>query len=70
MKFFKLCHAKEEMVHLNVEMRCLQTWIHDEDQQMTTVIAELSNSDLLLSHELQHRWTLHSAVNDIVRAIT
>ena len=64
-KFFKLCRAKEELARLNVEMRRLRTWIHDEHQQMTAAITDLSKSDPSLSHELQHRWALRSAVNDI-----
>ncbi|KIK21692.1 hypothetical protein PISMIDRAFT_103613, partial [Pisolithus microcarpus 441] len=38
-KFFKLCRAKEEIMRLNVEMRCLQTAIHDEEREASQTIA-------------------------------
>jgi len=55
-KFFKLCHAKEELIRLNIEIRRLRTAIHDEEAEISAAIMQLSESDQLLACEL---WRLH-----------
>ncbi|KAF8224589.1 hypothetical protein L208DRAFT_1193180, partial [Tricholoma matsutake] len=55
-KYFKICRAQEEITRLNLEMRCLQTSIHDETIHTKQVISCLSLSDPLLAMELYHRW--------------
>ncbi|KAG2051366.1 hypothetical protein BDR06DRAFT_973886 [Suillus hirtellus] len=64
-KFFKLCHAYEEVEHLNIEVHHLHTAIHDEGTQMSATINKLLDSNPPLSQELQKCWKLHSAVNSV-----
>ena len=51
-KYFKLCHAQEEVTWLNIEIQCPWTFIHDKAIYMTQVISQLSLSDPLLATEL------------------
>ncbi|KAI6095581.1 hypothetical protein EDD16DRAFT_1698587 [Pisolithus croceorrhizus] len=53
-KFFKLCHTKEEIARLNVEICHLRTAIHDEEVEVSQTITKLCCSDPLLAHELHH----------------
>ncbi|KAG2056750.1 hypothetical protein BDR06DRAFT_981178 [Suillus hirtellus] len=64
-KFFKLCHVYEEVEHLNIEVHCLRTAIHDEGAQMSATINKLLDSNPPLGQELQKRWKLHSTVNSV-----
>ncbi|KAI5985008.1 hypothetical protein EDD15DRAFT_2138038, partial [Pisolithus albus] len=64
-KFFKLCHAKEEITRLNVEIHHLWTAIHDEEVEVSQTIANLCCSDPLLAHELQHLHQPRAVVNTI-----
>jgi hypothetical protein len=64
-KYFKLCRAKEEIVRLNVEIRRLRTAIHDEEKQISADIAQLSESDGLLTTELRHLHCSRSAINTL-----
>ena len=63
-KFFKLCRAREEIQRLNVEVRRLLTWIHDENKHMQQVIKQLSDEPHL-ADELRKRWALWLAVNQV-----
>ena len=65
MKFFKLCHAKEEIIRINVEMRRLRTAIHDEEKKISITIADLCQTDPLLGCELQCLHRSRAAINII-----
>ncbi|KAI6029697.1 hypothetical protein BKA83DRAFT_4462130 [Pisolithus microcarpus] len=64
-KFFKLCHAKEEITRLNVEIRRLRTAIHDEEQEVSQTIANLRHSDPLLALEFECRHQPRAAANAV-----
>jgi hypothetical protein len=64
-KYFKLCHACEEVIRLDIKIRCLRTFIHDETILTPNVISMLSTSNPPLATELQQRWYLHNAVNHL-----
>ena len=40
-KIFRLCYAQEEIIHLNIEVWCLQTAIHNEEWETSKAIAAL-----------------------------
>ncbi|KAG1837071.1 hypothetical protein C8R48DRAFT_576175, partial [Suillus tomentosus] len=61
-KYFKLLRAQEEVSRLNVEIRRLRMFIHDEEMEMRKVIEGLRSSHLLAS-ELQQQWRSRSAIN-------
>jgi len=52
-KFFRLCHAKEEITQLNVEIHHLQTAIHNEEKEVSQTIANLRGSQPLLACEFK-----------------
>jgi hypothetical protein len=62
-KFFKLCHAKEELLRLNIEIHRLRAVIHDEEAQISAVISELTETNQHLAIELRHLHRSQSAVN-------
>ncbi|KAI5996379.1 hypothetical protein EDD15DRAFT_2387353 [Pisolithus albus] len=64
-KFFKLCHAKEEITRLNVEIRRLRTAIHDEEREVSQTIANLRHSDSLLALEFERCHQPRAAVNAV-----
>ncbi|KAI9566713.1 hypothetical protein HD554DRAFT_1983322, partial [Boletus coccyginus] len=64
-KFFKLCHAKEEIVCLNVEIHRLRAVIHDEEVQISAIIMELMETDQHLAIELRQLHHSRSAVNQL-----
>ena len=62
-KYFKLCHAWEELQRLNVEVCRLWTFIKEEATHVECTIKHLSANGSPLVDELQQQWTLHSAIN-------
>ncbi|KAG1780877.1 hypothetical protein EV702DRAFT_963524, partial [Suillus placidus] len=52
-KYFKLLRAREEIVRLNVEVRCLRTTISDGDTRFRSCISRLQISDPDLSAEIE-----------------
>jgi hypothetical protein len=64
-KYFRLCHANEEITRLNIEIRQLHTAIHDEDTHTTKVITDVLQRDHLLGLELQQLYCLRAAVNAV-----
>lgn len=52
-------------MRLNIEIRRLRTWVHNESKCTTKVISALSTSDPHLSVEIHRRWQLRKAVNNI-----
>ncbi|KAI5993175.1 hypothetical protein EDC04DRAFT_2586643 [Pisolithus marmoratus] len=55
-KYFKVLHAHEEILQLNVEVHQLQAWVDSETLEIGCVAEELLMQDPLLSAEL---WALH-----------
>lgn len=62
-KHFKLLRAREEVSRLNIEIRRLCTFIHDEETDTLKVIEDLQSSNPLLASELQRQWRSRSAIN-------
>ncbi|KAF8233268.1 hypothetical protein L208DRAFT_1021563, partial [Tricholoma matsutake] len=62
-KYFKLCHAHEEVMRLNIEVCHLHTLIHNETIHTQKTISLLSMTNPDLAVELQHRWKLCNVVN-------
>ncbi|PBK87619.1 hypothetical protein ARMGADRAFT_876600, partial [Armillaria gallica] len=46
--YFRMCHAQEEIVRLNVKIACLVTYMRDEEVYLSYIEQELSNNDLLV----------------------
>ncbi|KIM63445.1 hypothetical protein SCLCIDRAFT_94971, partial [Scleroderma citrinum Foug A] len=65
LKYFKLCRAKEEITHLNVEICRLHTLIHDEAISVANVINKLQQSNRMLAQELHWQYCSHLAINAI-----
>ncbi|KAG1724776.1 hypothetical protein EDB19DRAFT_1897859 [Suillus lakei] len=64
-KYFKLCRAREEIIQLNIEIRQLQTAIHNEAFEMSAIINDLVNADPLLASKLKHQWHSQAAINAV-----
>lgn len=62
-KYFKLLRAREEVSRLNVEVRRLRTFVHDEEMETNKVITDLQLSYPLLASELQRQWRSRLATN-------
>ncbi|KIK81078.1 hypothetical protein PAXRUDRAFT_35990 [Paxillus rubicundulus Ve08.2h10] len=54
-KYFKVCHAQEEITQLNVEIHHLWTTIHDEEKETSRAITTYLESELLLGQGIQHK---------------
>lgn len=64
-KYLRLRQARTEIERLNIEVRRLDTAIHDEEVHMVGTIDRLSRSNPLLATELQRQWKLRSLVNEV-----
>lgn len=62
-KYYKLCRAREEVQRLNIEVRRLRAFIHEEADHMKRAIERLSTDHPLLADELHYRWMLRSSIN-------
>ena len=62
-KYFKLCHAKEELQRLNIEVWRLQAFIYKEEKHTGDVIKQLSAQEPFLANELRQQWALCSSIN-------
>ncbi|KIJ58535.1 hypothetical protein HYDPIDRAFT_51570, partial [Hydnomerulius pinastri MD-312] len=62
-KYFKLQQAREELVHVSVEVRRLYTAIHDEENEISRVVSQLLPTDPFLASELQKQHHSWHAVN-------
>lgn len=62
-KYFQLQRAKEEIIRLNVEIRRLRTFIHDETIHTIKTIKHLKQINPDLAMELELRWKLRSTIN-------
>jgi hypothetical protein len=63
MKYYKLCHAWEEIERLNIEVGRLQSFIYEETEHTEHVVEELSQSEPSLAAKLSRRWILPSSIN-------
>ncbi|KAF8589382.1 hypothetical protein K439DRAFT_1612816 [Ramaria rubella] len=52
-KYYKIVRAHEELQCLNVEARCLHTWVVDEGVHLNTVITQLHDTDPILAAAIQ-----------------
>ncbi|KAG1800237.1 uncharacterized protein HD556DRAFT_1230294, partial [Suillus plorans] len=57
--------AHEEITHLNVEVLCLCTSMHDEELRMSAIVQDILVSDLQLAHELQCQYHSCTAINAV-----
>jgi hypothetical protein len=64
-KYFKLCCAREEIMRLNIEIRCLQTLIKNETLHTEQVLSHLSVQDSPLAAELRDWWEIRDSMNRI-----
>lgn len=61
---FKLCRAKEEIQRLNVEIRRLITYMHDEELLISEAVEKYSYVDPPLSHQIELYGLRRSRFND------
>jgi len=64
-KFFKVCHAHEELTHIEVEVCHLRTTIHNEEQEVRDVVNQLTETDPNMGTELWQQHCHHAGVNAI-----
>jgi hypothetical protein len=64
-KHFRLCHAQEEIIRLNVEICCLQTFIHDESIHTNKTIKLLTQTNPPFAMEPHSQWQLRNAINKL-----
>lgn len=62
-KFFKLLRAKEEIERLNIEARCLDTFLHDSKAAYASALDGLLTTDPLLAHQLRKRLAHFESLN-------
>lgn len=64
-KYFKLLHAREEIVRLNIEIPRLQAWVDTEDSELQKCATRLQSTAPLLAAEISevHKW--QQRVNDV-----
>ncbi|HEV7736765.1 MAG TPA: hypothetical protein VGO47_05250 [Chlamydiales bacterium] len=65
MVFLKIQRAKEEVIHLNIEVRRLQTYMRDEERFLAAQLEELRTEDQGLGLQLQRKLTHLRALNQI-----
>ena len=58
--YFKLCWAKEEVVHLNVEIRRLVTYLVDEERYLRACEALYQDTHPVLAHQISRCHAIHS----------
>ncbi|KIK13832.1 hypothetical protein PISMIDRAFT_118129, partial [Pisolithus microcarpus 441] len=64
-KFFKLQRAREELKRVSMEVRCLQTSIHDEEAHIAKITDELLVSNHPLASELKRQHRSWHAINEL-----
>ncbi|KAI6011388.1 hypothetical protein PISMIDRAFT_55938, partial [Pisolithus microcarpus 441] len=64
-KFFKLQRAREELKRVSVEVRRLQTSIHDEEAHIAKITDELLVSNHPLASELKRQHRSRHAINEL-----
>ncbi|KAG0698993.1 hypothetical protein DFH29DRAFT_983677 [Suillus ampliporus] len=61
--YFKMCHAKEEITCLNIEIRRLVTYMCDEDHYLRTCQRQLKAIHPALAHQVHVRHHIHARFN-------
>ncbi|KAI5990768.1 hypothetical protein EDD15DRAFT_2369543 [Pisolithus albus] len=61
--YFKVCRAEEEIKRLNIEIRRVITYMHDEEHFLRTCEEKISNVHPALGHQVSQRRKLHSQFN-------
>jgi len=51
--FFKMCHAQEEIIQLNVEIRCFVTYLQDKDWYLHACEEKLLTSHPALAYQIR-----------------
>ncbi|KAF8878306.1 hypothetical protein BD779DRAFT_1613056 [Infundibulicybe gibba] len=64
-KYFKLCHAKEEIDRLNLEIRRLAASMQEEQDKVELCIKNLLTTNRPLAAEMQRWWMKRLAVNKV-----
>ncbi|KAF8495294.1 hypothetical protein JB92DRAFT_2592637, partial [Gautieria morchelliformis] len=67
-KAFKTLYAREEIQRLNIEIRCMHTWVQDEDRQLKNAYQCFSSTQPKLAIKLLSLFHIRSHVNNIHRA--
>ena len=60
-----MCRAQEEIQRLNVEIRRVITFIHDEERFLRACKEKLKTIDPVLAHQISQRQKVHSQFNYI-----
>ncbi|KAI5996402.1 hypothetical protein EDD15DRAFT_2387357 [Pisolithus albus] len=63
-QYFKVCHAEEEIEHLNVEVHRILTYLNDEDRYMKACIAQLQVSHPPLTYQVQLYYNVQARFTD------
>ncbi|KAI5985463.1 hypothetical protein EDD15DRAFT_2175880 [Pisolithus albus] len=63
-QYFKVCRAEEEIERLNVEVRRILTYLHDEDRYMKACIAQLQVSHPPLAYQVQLYYNVRARFTD------
>ena len=50
--YFKICHAKEEISRLNIEIRRFATYLRDEDRYLRTCETQVQEFNPQLAHQV------------------
>lgn len=58
--YFKLCQAEEEVIHLNVEIRCIVMYLVDEENYLHTCEALYQDTHPALAHQISIYHAAHS----------
>ncbi|KAG0694016.1 hypothetical protein DFH29DRAFT_1037153 [Suillus ampliporus] len=61
--YFKRCRAKEEITRLNVEVRRLASYIHDEDHYLRECQQQAEAFSPALAHQISLRWQARGRFN-------
>ncbi len=64
-KFFKILRAHDEIIHLNVECRCLQTRIRNEEEEFRKAISDIISADTFLAAEIHSIYVRRAHVNHV-----
>ncbi|KAG1902578.1 uncharacterized protein F5891DRAFT_1127555 [Suillus fuscotomentosus] len=61
--YFKTCRAREEIMRLNIEVRCLATYLHDEEHYLHECQCQAEASHPVLAHQINLRRQVRSRFN-------
>jgi hypothetical protein len=60
---FGICRAREEIIRLNIEIRCLIMFMIDDHVDYYCAIASNLFQNPALTHELSCRWEYHTCIH-------